>query len=230
MGTLIIAEAGVNHNGSPEMAIELIDAAAEAGADIVKFQTFIPEKLVSAAARKAEYQVSNTGNAAESQLDMLRSLALSQEAHASLIRHAALRNIRFLSTAFDMQSLAFLKSLGLPLFKIPSGEATNYPYLREIATFGKPVILSTGMCTIGDVESAVQVLLDAGLPRQMLTVLHCNTEYPTPMQDVNLHAMVNLGKALGVAYGYSDHTLGIEIPHCGGGARRCVHRKAFHPR
>jgi N-acetylneuraminate synthase/N,N'-diacetyllegionaminate synthase len=212
MATLIIAEAGVNHNGDLDMARKLIDAAADAGADIVKFQTFNPEKLVSAAAKKAEYQVTNTGDAAESQLDMLRRLMLSQQAHDELIAYAKSREIQFFSTAFDLESLEFLNKLNLPLFKIPSGEATNYPYLRQMASYGKPVILSTGMCTIGEVEQAVQVLIDGGLLREQITVLHCNTEYPTPMQDVNLRAMVNLGKALGVAYGYSDHTLGIEIP------------------
>ena len=210
--TLIIAEAGVNHNGSLDLARQLIDVAAESGVDYVKFQTFKTEKLVSKKALKADYQVGNTGDGAESQFDMIKKLELDQDTHATLIEYCAKKNVRFFSTAFDLDSIDLLEELGLPLYKVPSGEMTNLPYLRKIAGLGKPVILSTGMCNLADVEAAIRVMLDSGLSRDQLTVLHCNTEYPTPMADVNLKAMTTIGQAFGVNVGYSDHTLGIEVP------------------
>lgn len=207
---LIIAEAGVNHNGDLELARRLIDAAAEAGADLVKFQTFKAESLVTATARKADYQTRNSGGG-ETQHEMLRRLELSPEAHHELIAHCAARGIGFFSTGFDLESVDFLVSLGLDKFKIPSGEITNLPYLRHVGRHGKEVILSTGMATLGDIEAAIEALEQAGTPRSMLTVLHCTTEYPTPMNEVNLRAMQSIGQAFGVAVGYSDHTPGIEV-------------------
>jgi N-acetylneuraminate synthase len=210
--TLIIAEAGVNHNGSIHLAKKLIDVAAESGVDFVKFQTFKAEKLVSKEASKAEYQVRNTGDGEESQFEMIKKLELDRDTHEILIDYCGTKNIRFFSTAFDLDSIDLLEELDLPLYKIPSGEITNLPYLRKIATKGKPVILSTGMSNLADIEAAIGVMLKAGLIREDLTVLHCNTEYPTPMADVNLKAMDTIAKAFGVKVGYSDHTLGIEIP------------------
>ena len=208
---VIIAEAGVNHNGSLSTAFELIDAAAGAGVDYVKFQTFRADKLVSPSARMASYQAANTGNPATSQLAMLRALELDESAHEQLLAYCEKRGVKFLSTAFDQDSLDYLSKLDLDIFKVPSGEVTNAPYLRKVASFGKAVLLSTGMCTLGEVEAAVGVLL-SGLTREQITVLHCNTQYPTPMVDVNLRAMHTLGRALQVKVGYSDHTLGIEVP------------------
>ena len=210
MSALIIAEAGVNHNGDPELAKQLIDVAAEAGADWVKFQTFSADRLVTTAAKKARYQTEST-DAAESQHAMLRKLELTRDMHETLIAHCKLRGIGFFSTAFDTQSADLLVELGLASFKIPSGEITNLPYLRHIGRYGKSVILSTGMSTLGDIEAAIDVLEIAGTPRAKITVLHCNTEYPTPMGDVNLRAMMTIREAFGVAVGYSDHTLGIEV-------------------
>jgi N,N'-diacetyllegionaminate synthase len=211
MSVLIIAEAGVNHNGDFELAKCLIDAAAEAGADLVKFQTFNAERLATHTAPKAEYQTRTTGEA-QSQFAMLRQLELSAEMHETLIAYCRKCNIGFFSTGFDIESLNYLASLGADRFKIPSGEITNLPYLRHVGAFGKPVILSTGMATLGEIEAALEVLEAAGTPRTQITVLHCNTEYPTPMQDVNLHAMCSIRDAFGVAVGYSDHTPGIEVP------------------
>ena len=210
--TLIIAEAGVNHNGSLELAKKLIDVAAAAGADYVKFQTFKAEKLVSRKAQKAEYQVRNTGDGQETQFEMIKKLELDRGTHEILMDYCATKNIRFLSTAFDHDSIDLLEELEIPLYKIPSGEITNLPYLRKIASLGKPVILSTGMSSLADIEAAIRVMLEKGLSRNAMTVLHCNTEYPTPMVDVNLHAMTTIGRAFGVRVGYSDHTLGIEVP------------------
>ena len=210
MKTIIIAEAGVNHNGDLALAKQLIDVAAAAGADIVKFQTFNADRLVTRGAKKADYQVQATSNT-ETQYDMLRRLELSGEMHYALIAHCALRNIRFLSTGFDIGSIDFLLSLGQECFKIPSGEITNLPYLRHIGRLKKSVFLSTGMATLGDIEAAIEALEQAGTPRSKLTVLHCTTEYPTLMADVNLRAMQSIKSALGVAVGYSDHTQGIEI-------------------
>ncbi len=210
--TLIIAEAGVNHNGRLELAKELIDAAAAAGADFVKFQTFKTEQLVSKAAAKAAYQVKNTDNAGESQFEMIKKLELDAKTHELLMVHCKQRGIRFLSTAFDLESIDLLAGLGLELWKIPSGEITNLPYLVKIAQQGQTTILSTGMSTLADIEGALEVLLTNGLSREQITILHCNTEYPTPMEDVNLRAMNTIADAFGVSVGYSDHTLGIEVP------------------
>lgn len=209
---LIIAEAGVNHNGSLELAKQLIDKAVEAGVDIIKFQTFKSEKLVSKAARQAEYQQRNIGKKDEGQLAMLKKLELSQADHEELISYCNERGIRFFSTAFDMDSIDYLHSLDMGLWKIPSGEITNYPYLRKIAQYKEPVILSTGMCELSDIEAAMKVLLDFGVQKEQITILHCNTEYPTPFADVNLKAMLEIGEKFGVQIGYSDHTKGIEVP------------------
>lgn len=209
--TLIIAEAGVNHNGDLDLAKRLVDVAAEAGADLIKFQTFSAERLAIHSAPKADYQTRTTDQA-QSQLAMLRQLELSAAMHETLITHCQARGIGFFSTGFDIPSLDYLASLGAERFKIPSGEITNLPYLRHIGAFGKPVILSTGMATLGEIEAALDVLEAAGTPRARITVLHCNTEYPTPMSDVNLRAMCRICHALGVAVGYSDHTPGIEVP------------------
>jgi N,N'-diacetyllegionaminate synthase len=210
-GVFIIAEAGVNHDGRLEQARKLVDAAARAGADAVKFQTFRAETLVSPSAPKAEYQRQATG-ADESQYDMLRRLELPAAAHRELIAHCRRAGIRFLSSPFDLASIDLLLELGLDIFKIPSGEITNLPYLRRIGGLGKEVILSTGMAEMSEIEAALRVLADAGTPKERVTVLHCNTEYPTPMADVNLRAMASIGQAFGVRVGYSDHTLGIEVP------------------
>lgn len=210
--TLIIAEAGVNHNGSLDLAKRLVDEAAAAGVDIIKFQTFKAEKLVSKSARLAEYQQQNLGHAGGSQYAMLKRLELSREQHEELLAYCRLKQIRFFSTAFDLDSVDYLHTLGLGLWKIPSGEITNYPYLKKIAGYGEPVILSTGMCELPEIEAALRVLEDNGLGKEQVTVLHCNTEYPTPMRDVNLRAMLEIGQALGVKVGYSDHTEGIEVP------------------
>ena len=210
MRTLIIAEAGVNHNGELGLAKQLIDVAAEAGADIVKFQTFSADSLVTRTAKKANYQTLNT-DSQESQYEMLRSLELSADMHRELIAHCGTRNIGFLSTGFDVESVDLLLSLDQDHFKIPSGEITNLPYLRHIGQFGKAVIISTGMATLGEVEAAIDVIEQAGTPRANMTVLHCTTEYPTPMAEVNLLAMQSIHKAFGVAVGYSDHTPGIEV-------------------
>ncbi len=207
---LIIAEAGVNHNGSIILAKQLIDAAAFAGADIVKFQTFNANRQVTRTAKKADYQAQVTG-IEESQHAMLARLELTEDMHHDLIAYCQTRNIVFLSTGFDLQSVDLLVRLGQECFKIPSGEITNLPYLRHIGQLSKTVILSTGMATLGDIEVAIDVLEQAGTPRANLTVLHCTTEYPTPMNEVNLRAMQSINKAFGVAVGYSDHTCGIEV-------------------
>ncbi len=212
MSVLIIAEAGVNHNGSMLLAKKLVDAAVEAGVDIIKFQTFKSEKLVSKAARQAEYQQRNIGKKDEGQLSMLKKLELSQEDHEELIQYCNNKGIRFFSTAFDLDSIEYLHSLKMGMWKIPSGEITNYPYLRKIAQYQEPVILSTGMCELTDIEAALNVLLEYGISKDKITILHCNTEYPTPYSDVNLKAMLEIGKKFGVEIGYSDHTQGIEVP------------------
>jgi N,N'-diacetyllegionaminate synthase len=208
---LIIGEAGVNHNGSLETAKQLVDAATEAGADMVKFQTFSADRLVTTSARKADYQ-NQTTDATESQHAMIRKLELSREMHENLIAYCKQCGIEFFSTGFDTQSIDMLVDLGLEQFKIPSGEITNLPYLRHIGKFGKPVILSTGMAILGEIEAALEVLETSGTQRKNITILHCNTEYPTPLEDVNLRAMLAIRDAFGVAVGYSDHTLGIEVP------------------
>jgi N,N'-diacetyllegionaminate synthase len=192
------------------LAKQLIDAASVAGADLVKFQTFNAKRIVTPTARKAFYQTQTT-QSEESQYEMLRRLELSDDIHKELIAHCAMRNIGFFSTGFDVDSVDLLVRLGQDHFKIPSGEITNLPYLRHIGSLGKAVILSTGMSTMGEIESAIDVMEQAGTPRRNLTVLHCTTEYPTPMAEVNLRAMQNLHAAFGVAVGYSDHTSGIEV-------------------
>ena len=209
---LIIAEAGVNHNGDLQKAIELIEVASKAGVDVVKFETFKADKIVSKTARKAKYQTENMGDDDDSQYNMLKSLELSEEDHHRLMKQCDKRGVQFFSTAFDVDGIDFLDKLGMPFFKSPSGEITNYPYLKRLAEKGKPVILSTGMADMKEVKAAVDVLMKHGLAKQDITVLHCNTEYPTPMEDVNLKAMNTIGDELGVQVGYSDHTLGIEVP------------------
>lgn len=208
--TLIIAEAGVNHNGDMALAKQLIDVAAEAGADLVKFQTFKADRLATRTAKKADYQNEST-DIKESQYEMLERLELTLDMHKELIAHCAMRNIRFFSTGFDVESLDMLASLGLDSFKVPSGEITNLPYLRHVGLISKSVILSTGMANMGEIEAAIEVLEQAGVVRTNITVLHCTTEYPTPMREVNLRAMQSIQKAFGVAVGYSDHTVGIEV-------------------
>ncbi len=209
---LIIAEAGVNHNGSIELAKRLVDEAVNAGVDYIKFQTFKSEKLVSKAAKQAEYQQKNIGHEGESQYTMLKRLELSPADHEVLIDYCNSKGIKFFSTAFDMESIDYLHSLNLGLWKIPSGEITNFPYLRKIAQYHEPVILSTGMCELSDIGAALNVLLEFGVQKEQITVLHCNTEYPTPFQDVNLKAMLEIEERFGVKIGYSDHTKGIEVP------------------
>ncbi|MBK7015870.1 MAG: N-acetylneuraminate synthase [Sulfuritalea sp.] len=208
--TLIIAEAGVNHNGDPALARKLIDVAAEAGADLVKFQTFSADRLVTRTAGKADYQ-NRTTDSKESQHEMLRRLELTTEMHTELIGHCAARGIGFFSTGFDIESVDLLVGLGQDRFKIPSGEITNLPYLRHIGRMGKPVILSTGMGEMEEIQAAIDALEEAGTSRAHVTVLHCTTEYPTPMAEVNLRAMLSIQKAFGVEVGYSDHTRGIEV-------------------
>ena len=208
---LVIAEAGVNHNGDLALARALIDAAADSGVDLVKFQTFSAEALATAQANMAQYQTANSGGVT-TQLEMLRQLELRYEDHESLIAHCNARGVGFFSTAFDIGGLDLLHRLGAKRYKVPSGEITNLPYLRHIASFGMPVILSTGMSNMGEIEEAIDAMEFAGLARSLVTVLHCNTEYPTPVQDVNLNAMISIKIAFGVAVGYSDHTLGIEVP------------------
>lgn len=210
MKTLIIAEAGVNHNGDLALARQLIDVASEADADLVKFQTFSADRLVTTHAGKADYQTRTT-DSGESQLAMLRRLELTRDMHQALVVHCRSRGIKFLSTGFDRESIELLVELDVEYFKIPSGEITNLPYLRHVGHYGKPVILSTGMAKLGEIEAALEVLEQAGTPRGRITVLHCNTEYPTPMADVNLRAMLTIRDAFGVAVGYSDHTVGIEV-------------------
>lgn len=210
--TLIIAEAGVNHNGKIEIAKQLINVAASAGVDYIKFQTFKAEKLVSKSAKKAKYQIKNTLNSAESQLEMLQKLELDIDTHLDLISYCEHKGVKFLSTAFDLESIDLLDNLGIDLFKIPSGEITNLPYLQKIALKKKPIILSTGMANLGEIENALKVLYEHGVTPNQLIVLHCNTEYPTPMEDVNLSAMNTIKEAFKLKVGYSDHTLGTEIP------------------
>jgi N,N'-diacetyllegionaminate synthase len=209
---IIIAEAGVNHNGDINLAKQLIDVAVDAGVDYVKFQTFKSESLVSKSAKKAAYQIENTKDATENQLQMLKKLELSHQQHIELISYCKQKNISFFSTAFDLESLDYLKTLGLSMVKIPSGEITNLPYLRKAATLFSEVIISSGMSTIKDINNALNVFIAEGIPKNKISILHCNTEYPTPMKDVNLHAMLTIQKEFEVTIGYSDHTLGIEVP------------------
>ncbi|PHS31926.1 MAG: N-acetylneuraminate synthase [Alkaliphilus sp.] len=209
MKVYIIAEAGVNHNGCMEIAKKLVDKAKEAGVDCVKFQTFIARNIVSKLAQKADYQRKQT-DSNESQLDMLKKLELSFSDFVELEKYCKSKEIEFLSTAFDLESIDFLNSLDMKRWKIPSGEITNLPYLMKIAKLNKPIILSTGMSTMGDIKAALTVLRDNGA--NDVTVLHCTTEYPTPFEDVNLNAMNTIKNEFDVEIGYSDHTKGIEIP------------------
>lgn len=210
MSVFIIAEAGVNHNGSVELAKKLIDAAVEAGADAVKFQTFKASNLVSKNAQKADYQKATT-DAEESQFEMIKKLELDVDTHKELMAYCDSKNIMFLSTPFDHESIELLNDLGLEIFKIPSGEITNLPYLRHIGKLGKKVVLSTGMANMDEIKDALEILTDAGTKKDNITVLHANTMYPTPMEDVNLRAMLSIRDKFDVACGYSDHTLGIEV-------------------
>ncbi len=220
----IIAEAGVNHNGDPEIAKKLIDAAAQAGADAVKFQTFKTEKLVTKAAPKAAYQIT-ASDGSESQYAMLKRLELTKQMHEELKEYCKGKKIQFLSTPFDMDSIRYLDRLGIAVMKIPSGEITNYPYLREIAGLKKPVLMSTGMSDMEEIEAAVKVLKEGGT--EDITLLHCNTEYPTPMEDVNLKVLPILREKFGVKIGYSDHTMGIEVPIAAVALGACVIEKHF---
>lgn len=210
--TIIIAEAGVNHNGDLNQAKELVKVAAEAGADYVKFQTFKADKIVSKEAKKAAYQSQNQNDGDDNQYNMLKKLEMPEFWHLELIEYANLLGIKFLSTGFDEESIDFLETLEPDMYKIPSGEITNKPFLQHIASKGKPIVLSTGMANIEEIKQAVAVIQQKGLSKDLITVLHCNTEYPTPMKDVNLFAMEHIKQEVGVAVGYSDHTLGIEVP------------------
>jgi len=207
---IVIAEAGVNHNGDLEMAKELINVAAKAGADYVKFQTYKTENLVTPTAEQASYQKENTGGE-ETQFQMLKRLELKYEDHYELKEYAIKKGIKFLSTAFDDDSIDFLFSLGIDFYKIPSGEITNYFYLRNVAKKGLPIVLSTGMSNMEDIRNALEVLNEFGVDKKNITVLHCNSQYPSPVEDVNLSAMLTIQKEFGVAVGYSDHTAGIEV-------------------
>lgn len=207
--TFIIAEAGVNHNGDLDLAKRLIDAAADAGADAVKFQTFKADRIVARHAPKAEYQ-QRTSGANESQYAMLKRLEFNEEQFRALHAHCHKQGIDFLSTPFDLESIDFLVALGLTTFKIPSGEITNLPYLRKIGALQKKIILSTGMADLQEIEEALKMLTGSGATKDKITILHCNTAYPTPMEDVNLKAMQTIARAFQVAVGFSDHTMGIE--------------------
>ena len=222
----IIAEAGVNHNGSLELAKKLVDAAADAGADAVKFQTFKANNLVSKSAHKAEYQKQTTA-ADETQHAMLAKLELDHAAHLAIIEYCKRRQIQFLSTPFDIESADMLEGLGMPIYKIPSGEITNLPYLRHISQLGKEIILSTGMADLREVENALGVLESERTPRSKITVLHATTEYPCPIEDVNLKAMLTIQKVFGVKVGYSDHTSGIEVTIAAVALGACLIEKHF---
>ncbi|PIP98575.1 MAG: N-acetylneuraminate synthase [Shewanella sp. CG18_big_fil_WC_8_21_14_2_50_42_11] len=211
MSVFIIAEVGVNHNGSLELAKQLVDVAKDCGADAVKFQTFKAATLVTKAAKQADYQTTNTGKQ-ESQFDMLKRLELSEEDHQELVVHCQQQQIEFMSTPFDLQSIQFLNGLGVERFKIPSGEITNYPYLKMVGAYNKEIVLSTGMATLSDIEAALNLLIDSGTDKDKITILHATTDYPTQMQDVNLTAMQTIAQAFKVKVGYSDHTPGIEVP------------------
>ncbi len=210
MSVFIIAEAGVNHNGSVDLAKKLIDVASNSGADAIKFQTFKAKNLVTKNSEKANYQKVLTDQK-ETQFDMLKKLELNKEAHLELIEHSKYKNIKFLSSPFDHESIELLNDIGLEIFKIPSGEITNLPYLKHIGKLDKKIILSTGMSNFDEVKNALAVLVNSGTKKNNITILHANTEYPTPIQDVNLRAMLSIGKELDINFGYSDHTLGIEV-------------------
>ena len=221
---LIIAEAGVNHNGSLEKAFELIDAAVYAGADIIKFQTFDSLLLASKSAAQARYQSKNIGFS-QSQRDMLQSLELPKSCYSQLVSYCQERGLEFLSSAFDFSSIDFLSQLGMKRWKIPSGEITNLPYLRKVSSFGLPVVLSTGMASLGEVEAAISVLELNGLPRSLITVLHCTSEYPAPPESINLHAMNTMATSFNVKIGYSDHTQGSEASLAAVALGACVIEK-----
>lgn len=208
---IIIAEAGVNHNGNYELAKQLVIKAKEAGVDYVKFQTAKPELVISKFAEMAEYQKANTGKV-ESQLEMCKKIHLKLEDYKPLKAFCEEVGVKFISTPFDLVSIDVLEELDMDFWKVPSGEVTNYPYLVKIAKTHRPVVMSTGMCEVDEVRAAVNVLLENGLTRDQISLLHCNTEYPTPFQDVNLTAMIDLANELGLSVGYSDHTVGIEVP------------------
>lgn len=207
---IIIAEAGVNHNGDFNNALKLIKAAAKAGADYVKFQTFKADKLVSKEAELANYQKTNSDS--DTQYQMLKKLEMPDDWYLKLIKHSLDNGIKFLSTGFDEESIDFLENYNVDFYKIPSGEITNKPLLTHIAKKKKPIVISTGMATMIDINNAIQVFLDNQIPRDKITILHCNTEYPTPMIDVNLSAMNTIKNEFNVNVGYSDHTIGIEVP------------------
>ncbi len=209
--TIIIAEAGVSHNGSMQLAKQMVEAAKSCGVDYVKFQTFKAEKIANRFAMQAQYQKNNM-KSESSQVDMLRKLELTDADFITLDQFCNSEGIKFMSTPFDLESIGFLAGLGMDFMKIPSGEITNLPYLRKVAETGIPVIMSTGMCRLGEIEDAMDVLYKGGLTTDKITLLHCNTEYPTPMVDVNLRAMETLRSAFGTKVGYSDHTKGIEVP------------------
>jgi N,N'-diacetyllegionaminate synthase len=208
--TLIIAEAGVNHNGDIKIAFKLIEEAANAGADIIKFQTFEANRLVTDSAKKAKYQLANTSKK-ESHYEMIKKLELKKDDHFKLIEHCKKNNIEFFTSAFDTESLAFISSLELSRYKVPSGEITNLPYLKQMGSYNKPIILSTGMSDIQDIKNAIDALEHSGTSRSKITVLHCSTEYPAPINEVNLMAMLSIKKEFNVDVGYSDHTAGIEV-------------------
>jgi N,N'-diacetyllegionaminate synthase len=208
--TIIIAEVGVNHNGSVDLAKQLIDEVVKSGADFVKFQTFKADSLVTKAAEKADYQKNSSGKT-ETQYEMLSKLELDEASHHELMRYCEFKKIKFMSTAFDNECVDFLFNLGQKIFKVPSGEITNLPYLRRIGKIADEVILSTGMSNLGEIEFAINVLEKSGLNRANIVVLHCTSEYPAPLDEVNLLAMKTIGSAFGVRYGYSDHTMGIEV-------------------
>lgn len=223
---IIIAEAGVNHNGDIRLAKQLIDVASEAGADYVKFQTFKAEKIASKLAAKAEYQKKTTA-VDEGQLQMLKKLELSHEDHLLLIEYCKSKSIEFLSTPFDLESIDLLKQLGIRLGKIPSGEITNLPYLKKMATSFDELVLSTGMSDMKEISEAIDAIEDSGFSREKIIVLHCNTEYPTPFADVNLKAMQSIASAFHVKVGYSDHTAGIEVPIAATALGACLIEKHF---
>lgn len=208
----IIAEAGVNHNGDINQAIKLVDVAAAAGADYVKFQTFVAESNITKNASKADYQIQNTLNKDESQLDMVKKLELTFDEHLILAKHCNKKKITFLSTAFDLQSIDWIKKLKVPFFKVPSGEINNLPYLRKAVKNFNKFVISTGMCNLEEVENSVNILLNNNIKKENITLLHCTTEYPTPFKYVNLNAMKTLKDKFKIEVGYSDHTEGIEVP------------------
>ena len=226
MKTLIIAEAGVNHNGSLDLAKKLVDVAVSARVDFVKFQSFVTEQNITLNAKKADYQLSSTDKS-ESQFDMIKKLELSHVSHKQLIKYCKESKIQFLSTAFDTTSLDLLNTFKIPFFKIASGEITNLPYLRYVGSMGKPIILSTGMSTMEEVESAIKILEYSGTAKENITILHCNTEYPTPIKDVNLKAMLTIRDKLDIKVGYSDHTKGIEVAIAAVAMGACIIEKHF---